>query len=63
LRNKGKIRPWKPEEVTTLSCVHPRDVHRFYQDFYRTLQEAGVDLTKVDGQSALEILAKASWGA
>lgn len=53
---KGKIRPWlgKEEPLEDLHLIHPDSIHRFYHQFYRYLREQGVDLVKVDGQSALE---------
>lgn len=34
--------------------VHPREVHRFFQDYHRLLRQAGVDFVKVDNQGSLE---------
>lgn len=53
---QGKIRPWlgKDEPLEDLHLIHPDSIHRFYHQFYRYLREQGVDLVKVDGQSALE---------
>ncbi len=42
--------------------VHPRDVHRFFQDFHRHLRSQGVDGVKVDNQSTLEGVARGLGG-
>ncbi len=63
LENIGNIRPWQdPPQPSQLALVHPRDIHRFYHDFYRVLQDAGVDFTKVDGQSATEFFTDGKMG-
>ncbi|MFC5529744.1 Sip1-related alpha-galactosidase [Cohnella yongneupensis] len=54
LHNRAVIRPWDPK-LEDLYLIDPRDVYRFYKDLYRYLADAGVDLVKVDGQSALEM--------
>lgn len=61
---KGKIRPWlgKEEPEMDLNLIHPDSIHRFYHHFYRYLREQGVDLVKVDGQSALEEFSKGHLG-
>lgn len=40
--------------------VHPDDVHRLYDDFYRFLSDAGVTGVKTDVQFALDLLADTS---
>ncbi|TVR50150.1 MAG: hypothetical protein EA425_10560 [Puniceicoccaceae bacterium] len=58
----GNIRPWNPEETRDLSRIHDSDIARFYQDFHRYLRDQGVDLVKVDGQSALQRFCEGSAG-
>lgn len=36
------------------SLVHPRDIHRFYNDFHKYLRSQGVDMVKIDNQSSLD---------
>lgn len=52
--NRAVIRPWAPKMVD-LYLVEPAVVARFYNELYQFLSEAGVDMVKVDGQSALEL--------
>ncbi len=61
IATEGVIRPWKGD-VQSLNYVHPEDVYSFYFDFYRFLYNLGVDLVKVDGQSALEVFAEGNQG-
>jgi len=54
LKSNGTIRPW--EEVTkkeSLYLVDPQEAERFFIEFHEMLKSSGVDLVKVDGQSAL----------
>lgn len=44
---------WGP----AVGMIDPVDVHRFYQDFYRSLRQAGADGVKVDFQMTLEEIA------
>ena len=54
-KNRGYIRPWEGnDQLVDLSCIDPNDIYRFYFDYYRYLSSQGVDMTKVDNQSALE---------
>jgi len=55
IENSGNIRPWNPGESRNLRLIHPDDAHRFYHDFHAYLRAEGVDLVKVDGQSAVEV--------
>lgn len=55
LETTGNIRPWNPRDSYDLRLVHPDDAHRFYHDFHSSLRDAGVDLVKIDGQSATEL--------
>jgi raffinose synthase len=59
--NEGVIRPWDPK-LESLHMIHPDDAARFYQDLYRYLADAGIDLVKVDGQSALEVFTEGLLG-
>ena len=36
------------------SMVHPSDIARFYNDYYRILRSQGVDMVKVDNQASLD---------
>ncbi|OCT15507.1 hypothetical protein A8709_15645 [Paenibacillus pectinilyticus] len=54
--NRAVIRPWAPEEVD-LYLVEPEEAPRLYNELYQFLAEVGVDMVKVDGQSALELFA------
>lgn len=38
--------------------VDPRNIHRFYHDFYLRLRAEGIDLVKVDNQGSLEHFAR-----
>lgn len=38
-------------------AIHPDDIHRLYDDFYRFLSNAGVSAVKTDVQFALDLLA------
>ncbi|MGF1482864.1 MAG: Sip1-related alpha-galactosidase [Opitutales bacterium] len=61
--NTNVIRPWlKPPPKQALHLVHPDEVHRFYAEFLRLLSSEGVDLVKVDGQSALELFTVGTLG-
>ncbi len=52
----------KGEEPLTRHFVHPRDVHRFYQDWYSALRSCGVDMVKVDSQSSLMAFTNGKFG-
>ncbi|NRA40363.1 MAG: hypothetical protein HRU15_19620 [Planctomycetes bacterium] len=55
IKNMAKNKPWEENDIAlSLSMLHPDDVLRFYFDFYRYLKSQGVDMVKVDNQSALE---------
>ncbi len=63
VHNAAVIRPWiKPEKTEKLYLVHPDDIHRFFQEFHHFLRAEGVDMVKVDGQSALELFTKGRLG-
>ncbi|MBD3240090.1 MAG: hypothetical protein GF331_05850, partial [Chitinivibrionales bacterium] len=62
LHNKGTIRPWLGPQKQPLHMVHPDDIHRFYSDWYSLLRRWGVDMVKVDGQSALELFTEGKHG-
>ena len=54
LKSNGSIRPWL--ETTKKDCLYlvdPREAERFFSEFHDVLKSSGVDLVKVDGQSAL----------
>jgi raffinose synthase len=54
LKSNGTIRPW--EEVKKkewLYLVDPQEAGRFFVEFHEMLKSSGIDLVKVDGQSAL----------
>lgn len=55
IANTGNIRPWNPDEKKSLSLIHPDDAARFYSAFHGYLREQGIDLVKIDGQSATEV--------
>ncbi|NLF40356.1 hypothetical protein GX586_13005 [bacterium] len=57
IHNRGKIRPWMGAKDKPLDeyLIDPEDIGRFYHEFYRLLRQQGVDMVKVDGQSALEV--------
>jgi len=52
-RSKGLIRPWLGSKRDPVYLVDPRQADRFFTEFHDTLKAGGVDLVKVDGQSAL----------
>lgn len=60
--NRGNIRPWLGPDKQDLYLVDPRDIHRFYDDFYAYLRSQGADMVKVDGQSALELFTEGKLG-
>jgi raffinose synthase len=60
--NKGNIRPWNPAEIKELNLVHPDDAHRFYNDFHSFLRRQGVEMVKIDGQSATEVFTAGKLG-
>lgn len=52
LTQKAHNRP--TEEAARRVLIHPDDIARFYNDYYRELREAGVDFVKVDNQGSLD---------
>jgi len=54
---RNAIRPWlgDHDQEMDLYLLSPASASLFYHDFYERLREAGIDLVKVDGQSALEL--------
>ena len=42
------------DEPARRALIHPDDIARFYQDYYRELRAAGVDFVKVDNQGSLD---------
>lgn len=57
IANRGWTKVWQADKpITELSMVAPEDVHRFYDDLHDTLRRAGVDMVKIDNQSATEIM-------
>lgn len=55
VENNGNIRPWNPDERRNLRLIHPDDAGRFYNEFHSYLRGEGIDLVKIDGQSAVEV--------
>ena len=62
LKATGSIRPWEAGSRNQLYLVDPRQMTRFYNEFHQTLKAGGVDLIKVDGQSALTEFTRAHFG-
>lgn len=53
LKSAGLIRPWEGDKQDRLYLVNPEQAARFFTEFHDTLKAGGVDMVKVDGQSAL----------
>ncbi|HEY8994914.1 MAG TPA: Sip1-related alpha-galactosidase, partial [Lacunisphaera sp.] len=54
LKSNGTIRPWgEVAKNQWLYLVDPREAERFFTEFHEMLKASGIDLVKVDGQSAL----------
>lgn len=58
----GTIRPWNGPEKLPLGLIHPDDIARFYLDWHDHVRREGVDMVKVDGQSALETFTEGELG-
>lgn len=55
--NRGWTKVWLADRpISELSMVAPRDAQRFYNDMHDALRRAGVDMVKIDNQSATEIM-------
>jgi raffinose synthase len=54
LHNRAIIRPWEAKEEDVY-LIESEEACRFFNDLYRFLSKAGINLVKVDGQSALEL--------
>ena len=61
-RSMGRIRPWEGDKQEELYLVDPRQAARFYAEFHAILKAGGVDLIKVDGQSALPEFTRPHFG-
>ncbi len=61
VRNRGPS-PTISEGDHDLGLVHPKDIARFYQDFYEYLKVHGVDLVKVDNQSVTQFFTQGKLG-
>ncbi|MEM6821670.1 MAG: Sip1-related alpha-galactosidase, partial [Verrucomicrobiota bacterium] len=54
-KKSSKFEGWPDQfDADTRDLVHPTDIQRFYQDFYRYLRSCGIDMTKVDNQAMLQ---------
>jgi len=62
LKSNGAIRPWEGGTRQKLYLVDPRQASRFFTEFHNTLKAGGVDLVKVDGQSALTEFTRSHFG-
>ena len=63
LKSNGTIRPWMTDvKKDLLYLVNPRQAARFFDEFHQKLKASGVDLIKVDGQSALSEFTKQHYG-
>jgi raffinose synthase len=62
LKSMGSIRPWAGDKRDPLYLVNPQQASRFYTEFHNTLKAGGVDLIKVDGQSALTEFTRPHYG-
>lgn len=64
LENFGHLRPWLGDRDVggNLFLVHPDHSLRFFHELYRRLRAAGVDMVKVDGQSATELFCRGKVG-
>jgi raffinose synthase len=63
LKSRGTIRPWEAVvKKDTLYLVEPRQAARFFGEFHGLLKSSGVDLVKVDGQSALAEFTRPHYG-
>lgn len=64
LQNKANIRPWEEEErIQPLYLISPDEIERFYEELHSYLYKEGVDMVKIDGQSALELFTSGVLGA
>lgn len=62
LKSTGLIRPWAGNTRNKLYLVNPQQAARFFTEFHDTLKAGGVDLVKVDGQSALTEFTRQHFG-
>jgi len=61
-KSKGLIRPWLGNKRDPVYLVDPQQAERFFTEFHDTLKAGGVDLVKVDGQSALAEFTRPHFG-
>jgi raffinose synthase len=63
LKSNGTIRPWAPvTKKDRLYLINPSQAERFFAEFHQKLKMSGVDLIKVDGQSALTEFTRPHYG-
>jgi raffinose synthase len=62
LEADGMIRPWIAGKKDRLYLINPGQASRFYTEFHQALKASGVDLIKVDGQSALTEFTRPHYG-
>jgi len=53
--NRGNVRPWDKTGDANIYLVHPDDIARFYNEFYRWLRSSGIDKAMVDGRACRKI--------
>jgi len=61
--NEANIRPWEEvEKVQPLYLVDPNEIGKFYEEFHSYMANQGVDMVKIDGQSAMDLFTKGILG-
>lgn len=56
IENEGNIRPWEVEEhISKLYLIDPEQAEEFYEELHSYLHSQGVDMLKIDGQSAMDL--------
>ena len=63
IKTNGTIRPWvSVVKKDRLYLINPDQASRFFTEFHHLLKSSGVDLIKVDGQSALAEFSRPHYG-
>lgn len=63
IKNEANIRPWEEKEVIQdIYLIHPDEAERFYEELHSYLHGEGVDMLKIDGQSAMDLFTKGKIG-
>lgn len=63
ITNNANIRPWEEtERYQDIHLISPDEAEKFYEELHSYLYKSGIDMIKVDGQSAMDLFTDGKLG-